>query len=134
MNTGTLSFLARVASPQMWSECSWVMRMAEISRGSRPSDFSLLNVSRHESPASTKMRALELSTIAVFPRLPLASTETETAMFGSIPLTSVETGVTVWLSCTLGQAAPLRLLRAYIGFFFQFLLRRATIGLDNLAR
>jgi len=41
------------------------------------------------------MRALELSTIALFPRLPLASTETETAMLRSIHLYTVETGVTL---------------------------------------
>src|SRR5581483_2046899 len=72
--------------------------MAETSRGSRPIDFKRLKVSRQEMPASTRMRAFELSTIAVFPRLPLASTETETPMLRSIPLTSVETGVTSWLS------------------------------------
>ena len=56
------------------------MRMAEISRGSRPSDLRRLKVSRQEIPASTRIRALELSTIAQFPRLPLASIETQTTM------------------------------------------------------
>src|SRR5438105_13478621 len=56
------------------------MRMAEISRGSRPSDLRRLKVSRQEIPASTRIRALELSTIAQFPRLPLASIETQTPM------------------------------------------------------
>src|SRR6266536_561888 len=79
--------------------------MAEISRGSRPSDFSLLNVSRQEIPASTRMRAFELSTMAVFPRLPLASTEMRTPMPRSIPLLDVEVGVTVWLSGILGPIA-----------------------------
>ena len=54
--------------------------MAEISRGSRPKDLSRLKVSRQEIPASTRIRALELSTIAQFPRLPLASIETQTPM------------------------------------------------------
>src|SRR5262249_12529478 len=49
-------------------------------RGSRPIDFSRLKISRQEIPASTRIRALELSTRAAFPRLPLASTETETPM------------------------------------------------------
>jgi len=39
-----------------------------------------LKVSRQEIPASTRMRVEELSTMAEFPRLPLASTETETPM------------------------------------------------------
>src|SRR5271154_899285 len=39
-----------------------------------------LKVSRQEIPASTRIRVDELSTIALFPRLPLASTETETPM------------------------------------------------------
>src|SRR5947208_8739220 len=56
------------------------MRIAEISRGSRPSDLRRLKVSRQEIPASTRIRALELSTIAQFPRLPLASIETQTPM------------------------------------------------------
>src|SRR5437764_4340399 len=56
------------------------MRMAEISRGSRPSDLRRLKVSRQEIPASTRIRALELSTIAQFPPLPLASIETQTPM------------------------------------------------------
>jgi hypothetical protein len=42
-----------------------------------------LNVSRQEIPASTRMQAHELSTSAVFPRLPLASTETETLILAA---------------------------------------------------
>src|SRR6185312_16775132 len=79
-------------------ECSWVIRIAEISRGLRPTDFSRLKVSRQEIPASTRMQAFELSTSEVFPRLPLASTETETLMLRSIHSSTVETGVTSWLS------------------------------------
>jgi len=52
------------------------------------------------------MRALELSTIALFPRLPLASTETETAMLRSIHLYTVETGVTLQLSCYFRERQP----------------------------
>jgi len=64
-----------------------------------------LKVSRQEMPASTRMRVLELHTMAQFPRLPEASTETETPMRGSIPFTAVETGVTLWLSETFVQSA-----------------------------
>jgi hypothetical protein len=39
-----------------------------------------LKVSRQEMPASTRMRVDELCTIVLFPRLPLASTETDTPM------------------------------------------------------
>jgi hypothetical protein len=39
-----------------------------------------LTVSRQEIPASTRIFARELATMALFPRLPLASTETETPM------------------------------------------------------
>ena len=39
-----------------------------------------LKVSRQEIPASTRIHVVELGTIALFPRLPLASTETETPM------------------------------------------------------
>src|SRR5690242_2116222 len=56
------------------------MTMADSERGSSPADFNRLKVSRHESPASTRMRVAELCTIAQFPRLPLASTDTDTAM------------------------------------------------------
>jgi hypothetical protein len=37
-------------------------------------------VSRQEIPASTKTFVRELETMVLFPRLPLASTETETPM------------------------------------------------------
>jgi hypothetical protein len=55
--------------------------MAERVRGSSPAAFSRLKVSRQEMPASTRMRVLELETRAQFPRLPLASTATETPIF-----------------------------------------------------
>jgi hypothetical protein len=37
-----------------------------------------LTVSRQEIPASTRILVREVETIVLFPRLPLASTETET--------------------------------------------------------
>ena len=39
-----------------------------------------LTVSRQEIPASTRIFVRELETIALFPRLPLASTDNETPM------------------------------------------------------
>jgi hypothetical protein len=39
-----------------------------------------LKVSRQEIPASTRILVDELRTIVLFPRLPLASTETDTPM------------------------------------------------------
>src|SRR5438874_6617697 len=74
------------------------MRIAEMDRGSICADFIRLNVSRHEIPVSTRMRAFELSTTAVLPRLPLARIESETPMLGSIHSIAVETGVTIGLS------------------------------------
>src|SRR2546430_16607524 len=74
-------------------------------RGSPPAAFMRLKVSRQEMPASTRMRVLERHTMAQFPRLPEASTETETPMRGSIPFTAVETGVTLWLSDTFVRSA-----------------------------
>ena len=54
--------------------------MAESASGSSPTACMRLKVSRQEIPASTRMRVDELCTIALFPRLPLASTETDTPM------------------------------------------------------
>src|SRR5215469_17529345 len=72
-------------------------------RGSSPTDFMRLKVSRQEIPASTRMRALELSTTAVLPRLPLASTDIDTPIFGRIHSLTVELGVTFRLSAELRQ-------------------------------
>src|ERR1700722_241758 len=54
--------------------------MAESVRGSSPSVFIRLNVSRHEIPASTRIFVQALATTAQFPRLPLANIETQTPM------------------------------------------------------
>src|SRR5215467_6791668 len=78
MKTGTFNFLASTASPWTWSECSWVMTIADRRRGSSPSAFMRRKVSRQEMPASTKIRVVDVCTRAQFPRLPLASTETDT--------------------------------------------------------
>jgi hypothetical protein len=45
-----------------------------------------LTVSRQEIPASTRIFVRELETIELFPRLPLASTEIETAMVAGYSL------------------------------------------------
>src|SRR5215469_17846406 len=76
------------------------MRIAERPCGSWPTAFMRLKFSRQEIPASTRMRVLELLTMAQFPRLPDASTETETPMCCSIPFAAVQMGVTLWLSGT----------------------------------
>src|ERR1700688_2471650 len=83
MKTGMRSFLASVASPYTWSECSWVMRIADKELGSSPRTFSRLKVSRQEIPASTRIFVRELATNAQFPLLPLASIETVTHMPGA---------------------------------------------------
>src|SRR5215469_3044049 len=85
----------------MWSECSWVIRMAESECGSSPSIFIRLKVSRHEMPASSRIFVRALAMIALFPRLPLASSETETPMPRSIPSLAVEAEVSFGLAGTL---------------------------------
>ena len=52
--------------------------MAESDRGSSPSTFMRLKVSRQEIPASTRIFGLRSLTTALLPRLPLASTDTDT--------------------------------------------------------
>src|SRR5437588_6453289 len=54
--------------------------MAERMCGSSPAAFMRLKVSRQDIPASTRMVVVALRMIALFPRLPEASTETETPM------------------------------------------------------
>src|ERR1700722_6550764 len=71
--------------------------MAEISLTRSPGVCSArarkrLKVSRPERPASTRMRVELVATTAEFPRLPLASTETETHIPVSLPWGAVETG------------------------------------------
>src|SRR5271163_1740544 len=50
-----------------------------------PSTRSRLKVSRPEKPASTRMRVLLVATRAQFPRLPLASTDTDTPIAVAYP-------------------------------------------------
>ena len=52
--------------------------MAERVRGSSPCARMRFTVSRQEIPASTRILVREVETIVLFPRLPLASTETVT--------------------------------------------------------
>src|SRR5581483_2423285 len=80
MNTGAPSFLESVRSPETWSECSWVISTADNDWASSPIAFIRLKISRQEMPASTRMRVLELATMALLPRLPLAKIETQTPM------------------------------------------------------
>ena len=53
---------------------------------------SRLKVSRPDRPASTRMRVALVATSAQFPRLPLASTDTDTAISRSLRPAAVETG------------------------------------------
>src|SRR5580693_6079420 len=54
------------------------MRIADSACGSSPSVFMRLKVSRHEMPASTRIRVRALATTAQLPRLPEASIVTLT--------------------------------------------------------
>ena len=42
--------------PQMWSLCSWVMRIADRFSGARPMVARRWRICRGEKPASTRMR------------------------------------------------------------------------------
>jgi hypothetical protein len=68
------------------------MTTAEMERGSSPSAFMRRKVSRHEMPTSTRMRVVEVCTRAQFPRLPLASTETDTLIRSQDTLETCESG------------------------------------------
>src|ERR1019366_293922 len=83
--TGTFSFVASRCKPATWSECSCVIRIAEISSARSPSARSRLQVSRPDSPASTRIRVALVATSAQFPRLPLASTDTDTPIAVAYP-------------------------------------------------
>src|SRR5271163_3951601 len=111
MKTGTFSLMAKRCSPATWSECSCVIRMAEISSARSPSAFSRLKVSRPDRPASTRMRVVLVATSAQFPRLPLASTDTDTAMDVAYP---------EWLWKREGFfAGPVPLMRLVIGLVME---------------
>ncbi len=62
-----------------------MIRIAEISSARSPSARNRLQVSRPDSPASTRIRVALVATSAQFPRLPLASTDTETPMTVAYP-------------------------------------------------
>src|SRR5713101_1406928 len=59
--------------------------MAEISSVRSPNARSRLKVSRPDRPASTRMRVALDATSAQFPRLPLASTDTDTPIAVAYP-------------------------------------------------
>src|SRR5215468_2144592 len=54
------------------------MSTAERDLGSSESAFMRLKVSRHEIPASTRIFVFDVCMTALFPRLPLASTDIDT--------------------------------------------------------
>ena len=62
--------------PVTWSECSWVMRMADSDSGSTLMAAKRSKVSLRLRPASTRMRVLSVATRAELPLLEDARTET----------------------------------------------------------
>src|SRR5579884_2554168 len=86
------SLRAVTERPCTWSWCSWVTRIASRVSGSSFTDFIRLKSSRQESPASTRMRVLELETMVLLPLEPLASTVILTMFFRILPTGVEETG------------------------------------------
>src|SRR5208282_1184032 len=74
MYTGACQERLRLASPEMWSECSWDTRMpctrSIDPEASGPSAASRRRVSRRLKPASTSTRVVEVSTSVALPELP----------------------------------------------------------------
>jgi hypothetical protein len=66
---------ASTGSPETWSECSCVMRMASSVFQVSPMDARRLASSFMLRPASTRMRVLSVASSAALPELPLASTQ-----------------------------------------------------------
>src|SRR5690242_17867319 len=64
--------------PEVWSECSCVIRIASNDSGDTPRPASRSNVSLRLSPASTNSRVREVATSVQLPLEEDASTETET--------------------------------------------------------
>src|SRR5579884_937175 len=86
------SLRAVTERPCTWSWCSWVTRIASRVSGSSFTDFIRLKSSRQESPASKRMRVLELETMVLLPLEPLASTVILTMFFRILPTGVEETG------------------------------------------
>src|ERR1700722_5156460 len=80
--------------------------MAEISSVHWPSARSRLKVSRPDKPASTRIRVVLEATSVQFPRLPLASTDTDTPMAASLRLSAVETAAVFCRPVPLMERTP----------------------------
>jgi hypothetical protein len=57
--------------PEMWSLCSWVIKIAEMLFGSMPASASRFNVDFKQSPTSTKIEVSPLEMYVMLPLLPL---------------------------------------------------------------
>src|SRR5438477_5762010 len=64
-------FAANAGTPPMWSECSWVTRIAVRSPGRSPRRAMRATVSRMPNPQSTSTRVAPFSTTSPLPSLPL---------------------------------------------------------------
>ena len=71
----------------MWSECSWVTRIAVSDSGAWPAKLRRSKVSLRERPASIKRRVRSVATSVELPALEDARTETFT--MGRPPLESI---------------------------------------------
>src|SRR5437870_3477638 len=80
-NSFTIDF-----KPHAWSLCSCVMRMASMPSGSSPIESNLFAISFRLIPASIRRRPPSVFTKVAFPRLPLPSTETVTAIPALSPI------------------------------------------------
>src|SRR6202521_721567 len=133
--TGTFSFVASRCKPATWSECSCVIRIAESSSVRSPSARSRLKVSRPDRPASTSIRVELVATSAQFPRLPLASTDTDTHITVAYPhrLWKREqffTGRYLWWELPPGEVSSRLLKDSDSGRFFG----NARLGLPKALR
>jgi len=65
-------------TPETWSVCSWVIRIAVSETGSMPAVFSRSSVSLRLKPASIRRRVRSVATRVALPELEEARTETWT--------------------------------------------------------
>src|SRR4029077_13700221 len=92
--------------------------MAESERGSSPRTLNRLKVSRQEIPASTRIFVFEVCTTALFPRLPLASTDTDTPIYSQNTRSCCGTGSNFLVSRDFRASRPQPFLCALSGPFF----------------
>src|SRR5579862_8606528 len=73
--TRTPSRRAMRTRPLIWSQCSWVMRMASISSARSPIEARRRARSRRLKPASIRRRVVSVAKNAALPELPLERTQ-----------------------------------------------------------